>query len=252
MGALADAVESPKGEVDGREPVNRAAVPSSAGAGGIAPTTIAVRRMSIAAGFAEFARLGICRIEIESGTIVEVNDVLAAIYGYEPPELVGADWRLLAGLEHPENEPLAELGSLSSAIADGRLPTSEGERVVTRRDGRAIRVRAAVAVSPGEDGRPRYLTGVAQDVTGLRAVEERIRHQALHDSLTGLGNRTRFAQLIERAAARPESERGWVAVLFLDLTHFKLVNDGLGHLVGDKLLVPSPTASATPCSSPRP
>jgi diguanylate cyclase (GGDEF)-like protein/PAS domain S-box-containing protein len=192
--------------------------------------------MTSAGGFAEFARLGICRIDIASGSIVEVNDVLASIYGYNSEELLGASWELLAGLEHPENEALGKLERLSQAIADGRLPTSEGERVVTRRDGRAIRVRAALAVSAGDDGRPRYLTGVAQDVTGVQAEEDRIRHQALHDSLTGLANRTRFAQLIEEAAARPESERGWVAVLFLDLNQFKLVNDGLGHLAGDELL----------------
>jgi diguanylate cyclase (GGDEF)-like protein/PAS domain S-box-containing protein len=211
-------------------------VPACASVDGESRASDAASCMTPAGGFAEFARLGICRIDIASGTIVEINDVLAAIYGYATDELVGADWRLLAGLEHPENEHLGDLGRLSLAIAEGRLDTSEAERVVTRRDGRAIRVRAALAVSPGEDGLPRYLTGVAQDVTGLRAEEDRIRHQALHDSLTGLANRTRFQQLIEEAAARPESERGWVAVLFLDLNQFKLVNDGLGHLAGDELL----------------
>jgi diguanylate cyclase (GGDEF)-like protein len=81
-----------------------------------------------------------------------------------------------------------------------------------------------------------YLTAVVRDVTEQHAESERIRHQALHDSLTGLANRTRFAQLVADAAARPESQRGHVAVLFLDLDQFKIVNDALGHMAGDELL----------------
>ena len=188
------------------------------------------------ADFAEFARVGVCRMDMKLGTIIEVNDAFSAIYGYEPGEMVGRDWRLLAGLEHVENAPLVSMTTISRQLADGTLRTTDGERVLTRRDGRAVRVRAAAGVSPGADGRPRYLTAVAQDVTEQHAEEERIRHQALHDSLTGLANRTRFAQLVDEAAARAESERGHVAVLFLDLDQFKLVNDALGHLAGDELL----------------
>jgi diguanylate cyclase (GGDEF)-like protein/PAS domain S-box-containing protein len=188
------------------------------------------------ADFAEFAKVGVCRLDLKLGTIIEANDALSAIYGYEPGELVGRDWRLLVGLEHAENEPLGSMETVSRQLADGSLRATEGERLVTRRDGRPVRVRAAAGVSPEPDGRPRYLTAVAQDVTQQHAEAERIRHQALHDSLTGLANRTRFAHLIEDAAARPESERGHVAVLFLDLDQFKLVNDALGHLAGDDLL----------------
>jgi len=188
------------------------------------------------AEFAEFAGVGVCRMDMKLGTIIEVNDAFSAIYGYAPGEMVGRDWRLLAGPEQAENAPLVSIGMLSRQLADGTLRMTEGEHVVTRRDGRAARVRAAAGVRAGADGRPRYLTAVAQDITEQHAEEERIRHQALHDSLTGLANRTRFAQLVNEAAAHAESERGHVAVLFLDLDQFKLVNDALGHLAGDELL----------------
>jgi diguanylate cyclase (GGDEF)-like protein/PAS domain S-box-containing protein len=188
------------------------------------------------ADFEQFAGVGVCRIDVEREIIVEANDAMSAIYGYAPGELVGADPRVLAGLDQPENAPLVDLEALAKRLVSGRLRTSEGERVVTRRDGYPVRVRATLARSPGADGRRRYLTAVVQDVTEQHAEAERIRYQALHDSLTGLANRTRFAQLVADAAVRPESQRGHVAVLFLDLDQFKIVNDALGHLAGDELL----------------
>jgi diguanylate cyclase (GGDEF)-like protein/PAS domain S-box-containing protein len=188
------------------------------------------------ADFARFAGVGVCRIDMDRGIIVEANDALSAIYGYGPGELLGEDPRVLAGLDQPENASLVDLMTVAKQLVSGPLKTTEGERVVTRRDGRPVRVRAALAASPGADGQLRYLTAVAQDVTEQHAEAERIRHQALHDSLTGLANRTRFAELVAGAAARPESERGHVAVLFLDLDQFKIVNDALGHLAGDELL----------------
>jgi diguanylate cyclase (GGDEF)-like protein/PAS domain S-box-containing protein len=188
------------------------------------------------ADFAQFAGVGVCRIDLDLEIIVEANDAMSAIYGYEPGELLGADLRVLAGLDQPGSTAMADIEALVKQLVGDPLSTSEGERVVTRRDGRAVRVRAALAPNPGADGRLRYVTAVAQDVTERHAEAERIRHQTLHDSLTGLANRTRFAQLVADAAARPESERGHVAVLFLDLDQFKLVNDALGHLAGDELL----------------
>jgi diguanylate cyclase (GGDEF)-like protein/PAS domain S-box-containing protein len=188
------------------------------------------------ADFAQFAGVGVCRIDMDRQIIVEANDAMAAIYGYEPGELLGEDPRALAGLDQPENAPPVDLETLARWLVSGPLITSAGERVVTRRDGHPVRVRAALTASPGADGRLRYVTAVLQDVTEQHAEAERIRHQALHDSLTGLANRTRFAQLVAAAAARPESERGHVAVLFLDLDQFKVVNDALGHLAGDELL----------------
>ncbi len=186
--------------------------------------------------FAGFARLGVCRLDLRRGTIAEANEALATIYGYEPAELIGAPWRQLAGPEQRGDTPLTGFDELARLIAAGELRTGEAERVVTRRDGRALHVRGAFAVTP-DSGRPRYVTVVVQDVTELRAEEDRLRHQALHDALTGLANRARFHELIEEAAACSESERDMFAVLFVDLDHqFRLVNDALGHQAGDELL----------------
>jgi diguanylate cyclase (GGDEF)-like protein len=76
------------------------------------------------------------------------------------------------------------------------------------------------------------------DVTERRAAAERVVHDALHDPLTRLPNRAMFLDLMKRSFARARRREGYAfAVLFLDLDHFKSVNDGLGHAAGDDLLV---------------
>jgi diguanylate cyclase (GGDEF)-like protein len=89
-----------------------------------------------------------------------------------------------------------------------------------------------------EDGGILGVIGVAADVTERERARERLRHQALHDPLTDLPNRTLFMDRLEHALATLEwSEGDAVAVLFVDLDDFKVVNDSLGHEVGDALLV---------------
>ena len=95
----------------------------------------------------------------------------------------------------------------------------------------------AVAVRDDE-GRPHRIAGSLTDITPRKQVEEQLAKDALYDPLTGLPNRAFFSNILQRSSRRARRRRGYqFAVLFLDLDRFKVVNDSLGHDVGDELLV---------------
>lgn len=83
----------------------------------------------------------------------------------------------------------------------------------------------------------RLFTGIVRDITERKRLEAQLSHQALHDPLTGLANRALLVQRLELAVARRARHPGLLALLFIDLDRFKLINDTLGHDAGDELLV---------------
>ena len=105
------------------------------------------------------------------------------------------------------------------------------------RTGRERWIQARVYSVRDEAGRVSEVAVVAEDVTERKALEDRLSHQAFHDPLTGLPNRALFVDHLERALARARRSNDPVAVLFLDLDDFKVVNDSLSHEAGDTLLV---------------
>ncbi len=104
-------------------------------------------------------------------------------------------------------------------------------------DGHVIWVSEQAFVVRNEEGEPWLIQGVIFDITERKRAEEQVAFLAYHDKLTGLPNRALFEEMLELALARAKRHELGVGVLYLDLDNFKLVNDSMGHHVGDELLV---------------
>ena len=110
-------------------------------------------------------------------------------------------------------------------------------RIVRANDGAERWVMGRGRVEYGNDGNPLRMVGTIQDITPRKQAEERLLQLAHFDTLTGLPNRALFTDRINYALSMAQRGRAQLTVMFLDLDHFKNVNDNLGHRIGDALLI---------------
>ncbi|MGI8575106.1 MAG: bifunctional diguanylate cyclase/phosphodiesterase [Egibacteraceae bacterium] len=122
------------------------------------------------------------------------------------------------------------------------IPTAEregswsGDSELQRQDGEVVPVSQVLICHRDDHGEVAFYSTIVRDMSERARLEQRLTHQALHDPLTGLLNRELFVDRLSQALARSERNGTQLAVLFFDLDRFKVVNDSLGHSVGDELL----------------
>jgi diguanylate cyclase (GGDEF)-like protein/PAS domain S-box-containing protein len=174
---------------------------------------------------------GTILVDLEN-KVLEVNDTFCEMVGRGKEELVGERSELFT---YPED--LSITAEAHHRLTSGEVDKLSYTKRFLHKNGRVVV--AEVSKSAVRDAMGPTLCFVAsvRDVTKERAISAQLSHQALHDSLTGLANRVLFENRLSLAHARTARRGGWNAVMLLDLDDFKAVNDTLGHLVGDELLV---------------
>lgn len=124
------------------------------------------------------------------------------------------------------------------AHLEGKTEHFENEHRVRHSDGEYQWVMIRGLAVRDESGKACRIAGSLTDISGRKRVEEKIAHDAVHDALTGLPNRKRLLQRLERSVQRTKRHGNYTfAVLFIDLDRFKTVNDSMGHRAGDELLL---------------
>ncbi len=166
------------------------------------------------------------------GKYLRANPALARIYGYESPmdlmanlSNIGGQLYVNPGQRNEFVRQMQQHGVIKNFVSEVRR--RDGSVIWISENGRAVR---------DEEGRLLYYEGSVEDITESRRYQQRLEHQATHDALTALPNRSLLSDRLRQAVAHAKRYNQLVAVVFIDLDNFKLINDSLGHETGDNLL----------------
>jgi len=168
-----------------------------------------------------------------SGKYLNFNPALARIYGYESTQ------DLIQGISDIQRQLYVQPGKRQEFVnlmqAQGRVQHFEAQ--VYRKNGDVIWITENAREVRDSDGNLMFYEGTVEDITERKNYEQQIEYQATHDNLTGLPNRTLLSDRLQQCVSFADRYNTKVAVAFVDLDQFKMINDSMGHHVGDQLLV---------------
>ena len=165
------------------------------------------------------------------GKVVEINPAYQRATGRSREDAIGKTFHVPGDDIHPE-EFYVELWKQLKAEGSWN-----GEIMARRNDGEAFACWALFNAVRDENGKPVHYVCVMRDITRLKQNERQLEQLAFHDTLTGLPNRAVFNDRLNVAISGAERQKSLLGVMYIDLDHFKYVNDTLGHAAGDRLLI---------------
>ncbi|MDQ3825605.1 MAG: diguanylate cyclase, partial [Actinomycetota bacterium] len=175
------------------------------------------------------AAIGIGIGDLE-GNITDANPALQEMFGYSLEEFTQLN---VSAMIHPDDAP--SVWGTYAELVRGERDHFRMEKRFYRSDGGEIWSHLTVSLVRDENNEPAYQVAMLEDVSERRHLQAKLEHQAYHDPLTSLANRQLVTERLAQIFAGPAGRRR-VGLCFLDLDGFKVVNDSLGHDVGDQLL----------------
>ena len=169
----------------------------------------------------------------QTGEWLQVNSSLCEIVGYSEPEMLE---RTFQSLTHKED--LYDFLCKFSEVASGKESGHQIEKRYNHKLGHVVWVTVNISLARDSQAGSQHLILQIQDITDRKSAEQRLVHDAFHDPLTGLPNRAFLMDQLNASLDQAKRRSNHLfAVLFLDLDRFKIINDSIGHMMGDELLV---------------